>query len=347
MLREETRVAATHARVCIGIPVYNGQAYIAETLRAALGQTYPDLEVVVGDNASTDDTARICREFAERDPRVRYVRFDEHVGVAASFTRTFGLCHSEYFKWAASDDLFDATFVAKCLSVLEESPGAVVCYTEAAVCDAQGRIVMTDDFMLDLSVPSPSQRFRRLVFAPPKRHGAHEQYGVIRADALRQAGAMSTAVYGDRVLLAQLTLLGMLVRVPEVLFFNRDHEGRSQRDGRRRARPGSILTRRLGAGPWPPSEFWDPRRRGHIVFPEWSLAGHYALVALRSSVSVPEKIRCLLAVAEMMVYRSPKYGRDLLIATEQAVRLVRAGRPPWTGGLEALTAGDQGRPTAA
>ena len=331
------------ARVCIGIPVYNGEAYVAQTIEAALAQTWSDLEVVIGDNASTDGTAAVCQEYAARDPRVRYVRFEEHVGVAASFTRTFGLCRSELFKWAASDDLFAPTFVERCVEVLDAHPDAVVCYTAAAVCDADGQIVAVDPFMLDLATPSASQRFRRLVLAPPKHHGAHEQYGVIRAAALARAGGLSTAVYGDRVTLAHLTLQGRLLRIDDVLFFNRDHEGRSQREGRRPARLGSVLTRPLGPGPWPPSEFWDPSRRGRIVFPEWSLAFHYARVALGAPVSVAEKVRCLLSVLALVLYRSPKLGRDVLIASEQASRLAARGALPWHGGLEQLAEPQGGR----
>lgn len=332
-------------RVCIGIPVYNGERYLAATVEACLAQTHHDLEVVIADNASTDGTAEIARGFVERDPRVRYAHFSEHVGVADSFTRTFRECRSEYFKWAASDDLTDPTFVEKAVAVLDAQPDVVVCYSEAAVVDETGAIVRRDDFVLDLDDPRPSTRFRRLVMAPPKRHGAHEQYGVIRADAMRRTGVMSTHVCGDRVLLAQLTLLGRLVRLPEVLFFNRDHDGRSQRDGRPKARPGSIVTSWLPPGPWPPSEFWNPRLRGRIVFPEFDLTGQYVRTVLNGPIPAEEKARCLAALAGMAAYRLPKYGRDVAIGTEQAVRLARAGTPPWHGGLHEHF-GDQPRAAA-
>lgn len=322
------------ARATIGIPVYNGSRFVAEAIEAALAQTYADLEVVIADNASTDSTPAICRDYERRHRQVRYVRFEEHVGVADSYSRTFGLCRGEYFKWAASDDLFHPTLVEKAVRALDARPDAVLCYSEAAVIDPAGKQLRTDEFMLDLSAGRPSTRFRRLVLAPPKHHGAHEQYGVIRSSALRRTGLMSRHVYGDRVLLAQLTLLGPFERLDEVLFFNREHEGRSQRAGRQRSRPGSVLTRHLGAGPWPPSEFWDPRRTGRIVFPEWDLAGQYVLAALRAPVAAIEKLRAVVAVAAMMAYRSPKYARDLLIATEQAARLSLLGEPPWRGGLD-------------
>ncbi|WP_432505524.1 glycosyltransferase family 2 protein [Kineococcus arenarius] len=323
-------------KVCIGIPVYNGAKYVAATIESALSQDFEDLEVVISDNASTDGTAEICQGFARRDPRVRYVHHEEHVGVADSFSRTFSLCRSEFFKWAASDDISHPTFVGKALKVLEEHPAAVVCYSEAAVLNAQGERVRNDDFMIDLSGSSASQRFRRVVMAPIKHHAGHEQYGLIRSEALRRAGAMSNHAYGDRVLLVRLALQGPMLRIPEVLFFNRDHDGRSQRNGARRTRPGSKLSRWIGVGPWPPSEFWNPAREGRIVFPEWDLAIQYLLAAAEADIPVEEKARCVAAVVAVAGVRAPKYGRDLLVGAEQGARLLARGRLPWKGGLETL-----------
>lgn len=327
-------MAAAIPPLTIGIPVYNGAHYVGEAIAAALGQTDVELQVVVADNASTDNTPAICRESAAQDSRVRYVRFEEHLGVAGSYSRTFGLCETEFFKWAASDDLFHPTFAQKALDALRRRADAVLAYTEALVIDSSGAAVRKDDFMLDLQGVPASTRFRRLIMAPPKYHGAHEQYGVIRSAALRRTGLMSTHVYGDRVLLAQLSLLGDFLRVPEVLFYNREHEGRSQQAGRRRSRPGSVLTGRLGAGPWPPSEFWDPRRTGRIVFPEWDLAGQYVKAVVHADLPPAQRASALLAVAGMTAYRAPKYGRDLLVAAEQAARLAARGQAPWRGGLD-------------
>lgn len=333
-------------RVCIGIPVYNGAKYIAATLEASLAQTFRDLEVVVADNASTDGTAEICREFAARDARLRYVRFEEHIGVADSFTRTFGLCRSEYFQWAASDDTHDPTFVEKAVEVLDASPDVVVCYSDTAVVDELGAVVGKDDFVLELDHPCPSTRFHRMIMAPPKHHGAHEQYGLIRSEVMRRTGVMSNHVMGCRVLLAELALRGRLVRIDEVLFFNRDHGGRSQRDGRPRARPGSILTAWLPIGAWPPSEFWNPRKRGRIVFPEFDITGQWLLVVLRTPMRTADRLRCLGTLARVVLWRLPKFGRDVAIGTEQAVRLASKGQPPWRGGLHEHL-GEPARDTAS
>ena len=60
--------------ISVGIPVYNGANYVAEAIASILGQSYQDFELLIQDNASTDQTGEICREFARQDRRVSYVR---------------------------------------------------------------------------------------------------------------------------------------------------------------------------------------------------------------------------------------------------------------------------------
>ena len=72
----------TAPRLTIGLPVYNGEKYIAESLDALLGQSYTDFELIISDNASTDSTGDICRQYEKQDSRVRYVRQPQNIGLA-------------------------------------------------------------------------------------------------------------------------------------------------------------------------------------------------------------------------------------------------------------------------
>ena len=67
-------------RVCIGLPVYNGEATLEEALESLLAQTYANFEVIICDNASTDATREICERFVARDPRLRYERNSSNIG---------------------------------------------------------------------------------------------------------------------------------------------------------------------------------------------------------------------------------------------------------------------------
>src|SRR5919106_778416 len=73
---------ASVTRVSIGVPVYNGETYLAETLDSLLAQSFEDFEIIISDNASTDRTPEICRAYQNKDPRVRYFRSDRNLGAA-------------------------------------------------------------------------------------------------------------------------------------------------------------------------------------------------------------------------------------------------------------------------
>src|SRR4051812_1631337 len=89
--------------VSIGMPVYNGSAFLREAIEALLGQTYADFELIISDNASTDDTATICREYADRDRRIQYHRHDVGLSTTKNFNHVLSLSRGRFFMWAAHD----------------------------------------------------------------------------------------------------------------------------------------------------------------------------------------------------------------------------------------------------
>lgn len=97
--------------VSIGMPVYNGAKYIREALDSLLVQTFTDLELIISDNASTDDTQAICEEYAQRDPRISYVRQSENKGALANFQFVLDQASGEFFMWAAADDRWDEHWI--------------------------------------------------------------------------------------------------------------------------------------------------------------------------------------------------------------------------------------------
>src|SRR6476646_2411498 len=131
-------------KVAIGLPVYNGAKYVAEAIESVLAQTYGDLELVISDNASTDATEEICRDYTARDSRVRYARAEQNGGAAWNFNRTFELSRGEYFKWLAHDDAIGPQYLARCLAVLDRDPGVVLCHTRTGIINGQGELVADD-----------------------------------------------------------------------------------------------------------------------------------------------------------------------------------------------------------
>src|ERR671915_430558 len=95
--------------VSIGLPVYNGANYLRKAVETILEQSYESLELIISDNASTDDTADICRDLSARDARIRVSRNAQNVGAARNYNIVFNAARGKYFKWAAHDDVLAPT----------------------------------------------------------------------------------------------------------------------------------------------------------------------------------------------------------------------------------------------
>lgn len=123
--------------VSICIPTYNSGATLAQTLASIVGQNYPRLEILVVDNASTDNTVEVARRFD--DPRITIHRNPTNIGAEGNFNRCIALASGVYTAIYHADDLYTAQMVAQQVEFLERHPEAGGVLTEATVVDGQGR----------------------------------------------------------------------------------------------------------------------------------------------------------------------------------------------------------------
>ena len=215
-------------RLSIGLPVYNGQRYLAEALQRLLDQSFTDFELVISDNGSTDATQEICRAAAARDPRVRYVRQPRNIGLAGNHNAVFDLARGELFKWAADDDLYDPDLLARCVAALDDTPDAVLAHCYTAILDESTGETVRLDYPLASTAQRAADRFRSLLWDD----GGDDDYGVIRSEVLRRVRPYDSYYNADRTLVAELALHGRFVQVPDWLYVRREHDAQSSR-GRR------------------------------------------------------------------------------------------------------------------
>src|SRR5688500_15798471 len=122
----------------IGMPVYNAARYLREALDALLAQDYPDFELIISDNCSTDETSEICREYAARDSRISFHAAARNMGPIWNFKRVYELARGEFFMWAAYDDLRHPQYLSRCVEALRAHPRAVMCCTGFKVINEHG-----------------------------------------------------------------------------------------------------------------------------------------------------------------------------------------------------------------
>ncbi len=216
--------------VSIGVPVYNGELYLDETLRSLTAQDFGDFEIIIVDNASTDGTASIAKSWVNRDPRIRYLVNDSNIGGEPNFNRAFECARGRYFRWQAADDAVKPDHLHQCLAALEANPDAVLSQSWVGIIDSEGcEIGIYDGGLRGSESKDAVDRFDAVVMS---RHLCTHLFGVVRSDALRATRMLGNYHGGDRALLAELALLGRFVLVPAPLFMNREHPRRASRVAR-------------------------------------------------------------------------------------------------------------------
>lgn len=108
-------------KVFIGMPVFNGEKYIKNSIDSLLAQTHTNFVLYISDNSSTDNTGKICKEYEIKDSRVIYHRNNENIGAAKNFQLTLDVCSEDLFMWAAYDDLWDANYIEKAVNLINSS----------------------------------------------------------------------------------------------------------------------------------------------------------------------------------------------------------------------------------
>ena len=239
-------------RVSIGLPVFNGEKYLTRAINSLVSQDFEDFELILSDNASTDSTEAICREFAAKDRRIRYHRNETNIGASRNYNRVFELARAEFFKWASHDDECHPSLVRRCLERFQQAPAsAVLVYSKADIIDELGQFKEPSLDHIDSPSPWPHIRLARVIWSVVF---ANALWGVVRSTALRRTRLMGV-LEADLVLLTELALQGQSIEIPEVLYWQRRHAGS--------AIPSSHSEQALLA-------WHDPERANdRILLPHW------------------------------------------------------------------------------
>jgi len=164
--------------VTVGIPVYNDEKYVAIAIEDILRQTHQNLEIIISDNHSTDATEDICRSYAARDSRIRYIRQTVNSGPQSNCKFLLDQAKGEYFMWAASDDRWDPKFISTLVGELEKDPKSVVAFCPYIEIDEQGAI-LPKVFRFDFFGNSIVRRITKFHLEPSGRRDAFF-YGLFR-----------------------------------------------------------------------------------------------------------------------------------------------------------------------
>jgi glycosyltransferase involved in cell wall biosynthesis len=295
--------SAHRPEVSIGMPVYNGEKFIAATLDSLLAQTLSDFELIISDNGSTDGTETICRQYALKDPRIRYIRHPINRGAAWNWNYVVHQARGTFLKWASSNDYCDVRMLEKCTAVLRNDDRVALCYPLTwMVAEDGSREVYTGD--IDVLEDTPSQRFIHI-----RQHLLmnNAQAGVIRLSALRRTRLERSYPHSDMILMAELALFGKYRLLPEPLFFRRNDK--------------QSMSHKLS--PVELVHFIDPTRRPRFTMVSVSRHIDSIWSVLRARIGVKETFEALCYIAK----RAYRERRAMYLELAILVGIRRLPRP--------------------
>ena len=211
----------TTSLVSIGLPVFNGEEFLQETLDSLLRQSHQNFEIIICDNASTDKTKEICKQNALKDRRIKYIRNDSNIGGTLNAKKTVDVSNGEYFMWAACHDLWSENFIEKCLLILEQEASVVLCHARSMWIDTHSEVMGYVDGAIDTRGLDRKQRINFVSWA--FQNGA-PIFGLFRMNIIRQLNLGEIMLAPDRAAIYETAFFGDIACTNEAKFYFRQTE---------------------------------------------------------------------------------------------------------------------------
>lgn len=293
--------------VGIALPVYNGENFVAQAIQCMLDQTFSDWEMVISDNASTDRTLSICREFADHDRRIRIYQSPRNMGVSFNFNQAYRLSRGRFFKWITHDDLFAPEFIETCIQELETDERVVLAFPRIAYVDADGRLLRRQSSDLSILGETGESRVRRLMeLAAQSADIFWTHYGLIRREVLEQTRLVGLYGGGDQTLILELALRGCFKQVPKDLFFRREHSAAATLRVSWTARDRAKF------------HYADDRRR--LVFPYCRMLKEHLISVMNGPIPFWDRLRCAHSVMKRFVRQWKYFAEEAIFSPLDLLR---------------------------
>ena len=216
-------------KVSIGMPVYNGDRFIKQAIESLLNQSFKDFELIISDNASSDDTMIICKQFAKIDDRIKYIRQDINMGPVSNFEYVLNCSSGDYFFWAAHDDFWDKDFIRETLYLLEQDSEAFIGFCRFKEGDWTEKYAGDYNKLFKLQ-PSKTKNntlhyslYKYLKFGP-KIGALNLIYGLMRRKELQSLNVLNRFRYfsygSESFFVNEILTIAYLLRCGNVVFSN-------------------------------------------------------------------------------------------------------------------------------
>jgi glycosyltransferase involved in cell wall biosynthesis len=281
---QETKSDCVYPLLTIGMPVFNEERFIDSALVSLRSQDYPNLEILVSDNASTDRTVEICHRHSKDDPRIRIECATENLGVTANFQRTLDMAKGTYFMWAAGHDLWSPSLLSECAALLEANGQACLAFASSRWIGVDDEPLSKTSGWSDTRDLGAAARFFTIFWG-----NMHPVVGVIRTDRLRDCSPIPSMVGGDLILLENLALRGPFLHATHSCWSRREFRVEKHHDDKLK-RYASVST-------------GISRSRFARMFPLLELPLALAKVVMRSKLPIVDRLGIIAALVPSLPLR--------------------------------------------
>ena len=205
--------------VSIGMPVYNEEMFLEESLKSLLAQDYENIEIIISDNASTDRTEQICKKYKSKNDNISYHRFEKNCGVTRNFIKVLDLAKGRYFMWASGHDMWSENLISECVKLLEKHTSAVIAFGCLKWVGRWGNTIERFSGWTDTRGMDPTARYFSVFWG-----NVHPILGLIRTESLKKTRTLSIPG-SDLIQLTELVLLGDFVHATAAFCLRRELRG--------------------------------------------------------------------------------------------------------------------------
>lgn len=242
--------------VSIGMPVYNGERFIRDALDSLLAQTFTDFELIISDNASTDATETICRDYATKDIRIRYVRQTENLGAISNFQFVLNQATGVYFMWAAYDDKWSVDWLEQ-LQKKIISTGAGMAFGSVVHIDSTGAFINHPaNYASFRFTGCPLQRRVKFYVANEALGKANTIYSLYKREMLAPLNTLLEEFcqghcFYDYTIVYSCLKYQALEKVDNIFLYKRIHDANAETDSRMNNRNLISVLKKIQRLVWP------------------------------------------------------------------------------------------------
>ena len=215
-------------KVAVGMPVYNGERYLAQAIESIISQTFVDFELIISDNASTDGTEEICKRYQKRDRRISYIRQSRNLGAGNNFISVLERANSKYFMWAACDDEWEASWLERLTHALEDRSNNSFAFGEMQCQGENGEPFwhLGNGRMFPFHSKYRSMRLFRHFLLPEASGKANLFYGLYSTSELKKllVNGFQGHMYADVIFVHKALNNLRLTQIPGTRFYKRVHD---------------------------------------------------------------------------------------------------------------------------